>query len=46
MNNSAEVIVDDLRYELKGKPVEIERNDWPSYPTPEVIIEGLNVISS
>jgi len=27
---------------MKGKPVEVERNDWPSYPTAEVFIEGLN----
>ena len=42
---SAEVIVGGLRYEMKGMFVEVERNDWPSYPTPEVIIEGLNIVS-
>jgi hypothetical protein len=40
---SAEAIVGGLRYELKGMPVEVERNDRPSYPTPEVISEGLNI---
>ena len=40
---SAEVIVGELPYEWYGMSVEVERTDWPSYPTPEVISEGLNV---
>jgi hypothetical protein len=42
---SAEAIVDELQYELHGMSVEVERTDWPSYPTTEVFIEGLNVVS-
>jgi len=44
-HSGGEVIVGGLRYEMKGMSVEAERNDWPSYPTPEVISEGLKVVS-
>jgi hypothetical protein len=40
---SAEVIVGELPYELYGMSVEVERIDWPSYPTPELFTEGLNI---
>jgi hypothetical protein len=40
---SAEAIVGGLRYETKGMSVEVERTDRPSYPTPEVTSEGLNI---
>jgi len=44
MNNSAEVIVGEFRYQTKGKSVGVERTDEPKLPDRDEFIEGLNVM--